>query len=71
METSWVLIDMGNPRGVARDFDALEVRRMKALALMRDGLNNSQIGRELGIVNQTDTALRSSASSSCPKGSRR
>lgn len=49
---------MGNPRGVARDFDALEARRMGALELMRKGLNNSQIGRELGVVNQTVSRWR-------------
>jgi transposase len=51
-------MDMGNPRGVARDFAVLEVRRMKAVALMRDGLNNSQVGRELGVANQTVSRWR-------------
>ncbi len=37
---------MGNQRGVARDFDALEARRMSALELMREGRNNSEIGRQ-------------------------
>ena len=49
---------MGNPRGVARDFNALEARRMDALALMRKGLNNSEIGRQLGVVNQTVSRWR-------------
>jgi transposase len=49
---------MGNPRGVSRDFDALEERRMKGLALLRDGLNNSQIGRQLGVANQTVSRWR-------------
>ncbi len=49
---------MGNPRGVARDFDALEARRRSALALMRNGLNNSQIGRELNVANQTVSRWR-------------
>ncbi|MCU1295448.1 MAG: family transposase [Bryobacterales bacterium] len=49
---------MGNPRGVARDFDALEARRMNALGLMRDGLNNSQIGRALEVANQTVSRWR-------------
>jgi len=34
-------MDMGNPRGVARDFDALEARRMNALA------NRANPGRAL------------------------
>ncbi len=37
---------------MARDFDALEVRRTKALSLMKEGLNNGQIGRELSVANQ-------------------
>ncbi len=31
---------------------------MKALSLMREGLNNSQIGRELAVVNQTVSRWR-------------
>jgi hypothetical protein len=42
------LIHMGNPGSVAREFGALEARHMSALELMREGLNNSQIGREVG-----------------------
>lgn len=49
---------MGNPRGVARDFEALEARRLEALALMRQGLNNSEIGRAVGVVNQTVSRWR-------------
>src|SRR5438067_4020794 len=49
---------MGNPRGIPRDFDALEARRMNGLALMRRGLNNSEIGRELGVANQTVSRWR-------------
>ena len=49
---------MGNPRGVARDFNVLEARRMDALALLRKGLNNSKIGRLLGVVNQTVSRWR-------------
>lgn len=49
---------MGNPKGVARDFEALEARRLTALRLMREGLNNSEIGRQLGVVNQTVSRWR-------------
>ena len=38
---------MGNPRGVKRDFEALEQRRLLAIKLFGEGLNNSEIGREL------------------------
>ncbi len=49
---------MGNPRGVARDFEALEARRLEALALIRQGMNNSEIGRAVGVVNQTVSRWR-------------
>ena len=49
---------MGNPRGVSRDFEALEARRMKAVALFREGLNNSEIGRQLQVANQTVSRWR-------------
>ena len=44
---------MGNPRGVKRDFEALEQRRLLAIKLFGEGLNNSEIGRELKVANQT------------------
>ena len=49
---------MGNPRGVRRDFEALEQRRMKAVGLFREDLNNSEIGRRLGVCNQTVSRWR-------------
>jgi hypothetical protein len=36
---------MGNPRGVKRNFDALEQRRFQAVKLFSEQLNNSEIGR--------------------------
>jgi transposase len=51
-------MSMGNPRGVSRDFEALEARRMKAVALFREGLNNSEIGRQLQVANQTVSRWR-------------
>ena len=44
---------MGNPRGVKRDFVALEKRRFAAVKLFDKGLNNSEIGRRLKVSNQT------------------
>ena len=38
---------MGNPRGVKRDFVALEKRRFQAVKLFGKSLNNSEIGRRL------------------------
>ena len=49
---------MGNPRGVSRDFEALEARRTKAVALFREKLNNSEIGRQLQVANQTVSRWR-------------
>jgi len=49
---------MGNPRGVRRDFDALESRRLAAIELFTDGLNNSDIGRRLKVCNQTVSRWR-------------
>ena len=44
---------MGNPRGVKRDFVALEKRRFQAVRLFDKNLHNSEIGRRLKVSNQT------------------
>jgi len=49
---------MGNPRGVKRDFTALEKRRFEAVKLFRKNLNNSEIGRRLKVSNQTVSRWR-------------
>ena len=49
---------MGNPKGVQRNFEALEQRRMSAVALFGKGLNNSEIGRQLQVSNQTVSRWR-------------
>lgn len=49
---------MGNPRGVKRDFAALEKRRFAAVKLFRKDLNNSEIGRRLKVSNQTVSRWR-------------
>jgi transposase len=50
---------MGNPRGVRRDFDALEKRRFAAVRLFETtDLNNSEIGRRLKVCNQTVSRWR-------------
>ncbi len=49
---------MGNPRGVKRDFEALEKRRFKAAKLFDKNLNNSEIGRRLKVSNQTVSRWR-------------
>jgi transposase len=49
---------MGNPRGVKRDFLALEKRRFAAVKLFDKDLNNSEIGRRLKVSNQTVSRWR-------------
>jgi transposase len=49
---------MGNPRGVRRDFQALEKRRLASVKLFDQGLNNSEIGRRLKVCNQTVSRWR-------------
>jgi transposase len=49
---------MGNPRGVRRDFVALEKRRFEAVKLFDKDFNNSQIGRRLKVSNQTVSRWR-------------
>src|SRR5215471_17303671 len=49
---------MGNQRGMRRDFEALEKRRMAAVRLFPTDLNNSEIGRRLKICDQTVSRWR-------------
>ena len=49
---------MGNPRGVRRDFQALEKRRLAAGKWFGEELNNSEIGRRLKVCNQTVSRWR-------------
>jgi transposase len=49
---------MGNPRGVKRDFEALEKRRFDAVKLFGKDFNNSEIGRRLKVSNQTVSRWR-------------
>ncbi len=44
---------MGNARGVRRDFDALEKRRLTAAKLLDRGLNQSDVARRVKVVRQT------------------
>src|ERR1700720_2845662 len=40
---------MGNPKGVRRDFEALERRRLQAVALLERGLSESEVARRLKV----------------------
>ena len=44
---------MGNPAGVRRDFAALEERRREAARLLRAGLSQSAVAREVGAHRQS------------------
>lgn len=44
---------MGNPKGVRRDFDALERRRLEAVKLLKRGLNQSEVARRVKVSHQT------------------
>jgi transposase len=44
---------MGNPKGVKRDFEALEERRFQAIRLLQRGLNQSETARRLKVARQT------------------
>ena len=44
---------MGNPRGVKRDFAALESRRWEALKLLKKGYNQSEVARRVKVCSQT------------------
>ena len=44
---------MGNPKGVKRDFEALEKRRFEAMRLLKRGLKQSEAARRLKVARQT------------------
>ena len=44
---------MGNPRGVKRDFDALERRRFAAQKLLASGVHQAEVARRLGVGRQS------------------
>ena len=44
---------MGNPRGVERDFDDLERRRLKAARLFDRGFTQGEVSRRVGVHRQS------------------
>src|SRR5437016_14537338 len=44
---------MGNPVGMRRDFDALEARRFKAATLLKQGLSEAEVARQVGVHRQS------------------
>ncbi len=49
---------MGNPKGVKRDFKALEKRRFEAMRLLHQGHNQSETARRLNVARQTVSEWR-------------
>jgi len=44
---------MGDPRGVNRDFEALERRRLQAATLLRRGMSEAEVARHVGVHRQS------------------
>jgi transposase len=44
---------MGNPAGVKRDFEELEERRLRAHSLLKAGLSDAEVARQLGVHRQS------------------
>ena len=44
---------MGNPAGVRRDFERLEERRFKAFGLLKKGLSEAEVARQVGVHRQS------------------
>src|ERR1700693_2744473 len=44
---------MGNPAGVRRDFQALERRRLRAARLLKKGVHQSEVARQVGAHRQS------------------
>jgi transposase len=59
---------MGNPRGVRRDFDALEARRLKAARLLKQGATQADVARKLGVHRQSVYRWQLALEKSGPKG---
>jgi transposase len=44
---------MGNPAGVRRDFEELEQRRLQAAKLLREGVPQAEVARQVGVHRQS------------------
>jgi transposase len=62
---------MGNPAGVKRDFDALERRRFKAFGLLRKGISEAEVAREVGVHRQSVSRWDKELKESGIRGSRK
>ena len=61
---------MGNPRGVKRDFEALEDRRLKAAELLKKGWGQAAVAREVGVHRQSVSRWAAALESEGIKGLR-
>jgi transposase len=50
---SRILRYMGNPAGAKRNFDALEMRRMQAAELLKQGIHEAEVARLVGVHRQS------------------
>lgn len=48
-----ILLCMGNPAGVKRNFDALEARRLHAAKLLKQGIHEAEVARRVGAHRQS------------------
>lgn len=62
---------MGNPRGVERDFDALEERRLEGARLLREGLHAAEVARRVGVHRQSVSRWEKQLKASGIKGLRK
>ena len=44
---------MGNPKGIKRDFEALEKRRLQAAKLFEKGLSQAEVARQTGVSRES------------------
>ncbi len=44
---------MGNPAGVRRDFERLEQRRLQGAKLLREGVHQAEVARQVGVHRQS------------------
>lgn len=65
---------MGNPRGVKRNFEELEKRRMEAGRLLKAGISEAEVARRVGVhrqsVNRWATRLAESGRAGLKKAGR-
>jgi transposase len=62
---------MGNPAGVKRDFDALELRRMEAAKLLKEGMSEAEVARRVGVHRQSVNRWAAQLSESGRRGLRK